>query len=126
MRIFKRRKGKTEYFYLQHSFRKSGKVVTKELYLGKKIPENIEEIKEKLEDVVEKSLANVSSKIGLVDSISNKINQNIELSSSQMEESFFNEIEKIESNIYLLTEFFSQFNDNIQKLQKTIKDFKKI
>lgn len=48
MRIFKRRKGKTEYFYLQHSFRKNGKVVTKEIYLGKKIPENIEEIKEKL------------------------------------------------------------------------------
>ena len=45
MRIIKREKGKAEYFYLQHSFRKNGKVVTKELYLGKKIPDNIEEIK---------------------------------------------------------------------------------
>jgi Fic family protein len=48
MRIIKREKGKTKYFYLQHSFRKNGKVVTKELYLGKNIPDNIEEIKAKL------------------------------------------------------------------------------
>ena len=48
MRAIKRRKGKKEYFYLQHSFRKDGKVITKELYLGKKIPNNIEEIKAKL------------------------------------------------------------------------------
>ncbi len=48
MRIIKRTKGKAEYFYLQHSYRKDTKVVTKELYLGKKIPPNIEEIKAKL------------------------------------------------------------------------------
>lgn len=48
MRVVKRRKGKTEYFYLQHSFRKDGKVVTKELYLGKEIPDNIEELKARL------------------------------------------------------------------------------
>lgn len=48
MRIVKRKKGKAEYFYLQHSFRKNGKVVTRELYLGKKIPEDIKEIQAKL------------------------------------------------------------------------------
>jgi Fic family protein len=48
MRVLKRRKGKAEYFYLQHSFRKEGKVVTKEIYLGKRIPDNIEEIKAKI------------------------------------------------------------------------------
>jgi Fic family protein len=48
MRIIKRKKGQTQYFYLQHSYRKEGKVTTKELYLGKKIPDNIEEIKAKL------------------------------------------------------------------------------
>ena len=48
MRIIKRKKGKTEYFYLQHSFRTDGKVITKEVYLGKKIPENINEMKAKL------------------------------------------------------------------------------
>lgn len=48
MRIIKRKKGKIKYFYLQHSFRKDGKVITKELYLGKKVPDNIEEIKAKL------------------------------------------------------------------------------
>jgi Fic family protein len=48
MRVIKRTKGKAEYFYLQHSFRKDGKVSTRELYLGKKVPDNIEEIKAKL------------------------------------------------------------------------------
>ncbi len=45
MRIIQRRKGKQDYFYLQHSFRKKGKVVTKEKYLGQEIPKDIDEIK---------------------------------------------------------------------------------
>ncbi|MBW2974103.1 Fic family protein [Candidatus Woesearchaeota archaeon] len=45
MRIIKRKKGRKDYFYLQHSFRKEGRVITKEIYLGKKIPENISRIK---------------------------------------------------------------------------------
>jgi len=49
MRIIKRKKGEKGYFYLQHSFRKNGKVITKEKYLGRKIPENIEEEKKELE-----------------------------------------------------------------------------
>ena len=57
MRTIKRRKGKAEYFYLQHSFRKDGKVVTKELYLGKKIPDNIEKFKAKLMQESHEALA---------------------------------------------------------------------
>ena len=63
MRTIKRRKGKTEYFYLQHSYRKEGKVVTKELYLGKKIPDNIEEIKAKLMHEPHKALSEKLEKI---------------------------------------------------------------
>ncbi len=48
VRIIKRRKAKADYYYLQHSYRKEGKVVTKEVYLGRKIPENVEELKAKL------------------------------------------------------------------------------
>ncbi|MBU0894815.1 MAG: Fic family protein [Nanoarchaeota archaeon] len=33
------------YFYLEHSFRKDGKVEKKELYLGKEIPKDIEKVK---------------------------------------------------------------------------------
>lgn len=44
MRILTRKKGNKKYFYLQHSFRKGEKVITKEKYLGAKIPSNIEEI----------------------------------------------------------------------------------
>ncbi len=61
--ITKRKKGNTEYFYLQHSFRKDGKVVTKEVYLGKKIPDNIDEIKAKLMHETHKDLAEKLEKI---------------------------------------------------------------
>lgn len=48
MRIIKRKKGNKEFYYLQHSFRKKGKVITKEKYLGKEIPENLENIKKEI------------------------------------------------------------------------------
>ncbi|MBU0962555.1 MAG: Fic family protein [Nanoarchaeota archaeon] len=45
MRLIKRKKGNKEYYYLQHSFRKKEKVVTREKYIGKIVPENIEDMK---------------------------------------------------------------------------------
>ncbi len=46
MKIIKRKKGKQEYYYLQYSYRKeNGKVITKQTYLGKEIPKNLEKIK---------------------------------------------------------------------------------
>lgn len=48
MRILKRKRGGREYFFIQHSFRKGGKTITKEKYLGKTIPADIEEIKRNL------------------------------------------------------------------------------
>ena len=48
MRVVKRTKSTQTYFYLQHSYRRDGKVITRERYLGKKIPDNIEEVKAKL------------------------------------------------------------------------------
>src|SRR3989344_7137800 len=56
MRIIKRKKGNKEYFYLQHSFRKGGRVITREIYLGKKIPKNIEIIKKGIEQEYRKDL----------------------------------------------------------------------
>ena len=41
--VIKRRKGNQNYYYLKHSLRKNNR--QKEIYLGKKIPQNIEEIK---------------------------------------------------------------------------------
>jgi len=63
VRVVKRKKGKIDYFYLQHSFRENGKVVTKELYLGKSIPANIEKIKEKLALETKKALFSKLEKI---------------------------------------------------------------
>jgi Fic family protein len=56
MRIIKRRKGKQEYFYLQHSFRKKGKIITREKYLGKTLPGDIGKIKEQLRKEEKKEL----------------------------------------------------------------------
>ena len=50
MRIIKRKKGKNEYYYIQHSFRTRNKVITREKYLGTGIPKNIEEIKNKMKE----------------------------------------------------------------------------
>ncbi len=63
MRVIKRKKGKTEYFYLQHSFREGDKVVTREKYLGKKIPDNIEKTKQELKEKGQKVLYEKLKKI---------------------------------------------------------------
>lgn len=55
MRVLKRKKGSKEYYYLQHSFREGSKVITKERYLGKAIPPNIEEIKRVFSEEFQKS-----------------------------------------------------------------------
>ena len=56
MRIIKRRKGGAEYFYLQHSFRENGKVITKEKYLGRSIPKSIAAIKDEFRLEARKSI----------------------------------------------------------------------
>ncbi len=56
MRVIKRKKGNEEYNYLQHSFRKGTKIITKEIYLGKEIPKNIESIKRDFRKKLQKEL----------------------------------------------------------------------
>jgi hypothetical protein len=41
--IKKKQIGKQTYYYLEHTFRHKGEIWKKERYLGKKLPENIEE-----------------------------------------------------------------------------------
>lgn len=63
MRVVKRKKGKNAYFYLQHSFRKDGKVLTKEIYLGKNVPKNLDYFKQKLKKGEKKELYHKLGKI---------------------------------------------------------------
>jgi len=56
-----RKKGK--YFYLQRSYRGGNKVITKERYLGKEIPKNIEKIKQELRKESKKELYKKLEKI---------------------------------------------------------------
>ncbi len=64
MRVLKRKKRNQEYYYLQHSFRKQGKVVTREKYLGKEVPSGVEDIKKSfLEECNKDSLFGLFEKI---------------------------------------------------------------
>ena len=56
MKIIKKKKGNEEYFYLKHSFREDGKVKSKEKYLGKEIPKEIESIKSQFSKEVENEI----------------------------------------------------------------------
>ncbi|MCK5334229.1 MAG: Fic family protein [Candidatus Aenigmarchaeota archaeon] len=65
MRALQRKKGNESYYSLQHSFRKNGKVITKEKYLGKTPPKDIKTIKKTfLEECQKMRLHNVFEKIG--------------------------------------------------------------
>ncbi len=70
MRVLRRKKGKQIYFYLQHSFRKIGKVITIEKYLGKaeelsdknlklKIQQMTDEMLKESKDNLHKKLQNI-------------------------------------------------------------------
>ncbi len=50
MRIITRKKGTKRYFYVQHSFRKKGRVITKEKYLGTSIPKDVDIIIDKMKN----------------------------------------------------------------------------
>ena len=65
MRIIRRKKGNKHYFYLQYSIRKGKKVLTNETYLGKNIPKNIEEIKQRLDKEIKKDIYKKLEKIKL-------------------------------------------------------------
>lgn len=63
MRIIKRERGEKVFFYLQHSSRENGKVVTREKYLGKEIPKDISEIKQEFRKQSNKGLYKKLAKI---------------------------------------------------------------
>lgn len=63
MRVITRKKGTKIYYYLQHSLRKGKKVVTREVYLGREIPKNIDEIEMKIAAEAKKELIEKLEKI---------------------------------------------------------------
>jgi Fic family protein len=63
MKIIKRRKGNQDYFYLKYSFRTNNRIITKQIYLGKDIPKNIEKIKQKLQKENKNNIYNKLEKI---------------------------------------------------------------
>lgn len=56
MRIIKRKKGNRSYYYLQHSFRVSGKVITREKYIGVVVPKELDKIKREFRKEIQPEL----------------------------------------------------------------------
>ncbi len=63
MRIITRKKGNKEYYYLQHSFRKGKRVITRERYIGLNIPKDIDELKGEFSRELKKDLYKKLEKI---------------------------------------------------------------
>ncbi len=62
MHVIKKTKGKKSYYYLKHSYR-TNKVNTKEIYLGNKMPKDIEKQKQELKKECNKELYEKLNKI---------------------------------------------------------------
>ncbi len=56
MKIIKRRRGNNQYYYLKHDFRRDGKVVTREKYIGSLIPRDIDRIKREFRKEIQPEL----------------------------------------------------------------------
>lgn len=56
MRLIKKKKGNKEYYYIQNSIRKGKKVITKEYYVGKTVPKDINQIMQKIDHESKKEL----------------------------------------------------------------------
>src|SRR3989344_3952701 len=63
MRVITKKKGNKDYYYLQHSYRKGKKVITKEKYLGMEIPKNVDEIKGEFSRELKKDLYKKKEKV---------------------------------------------------------------
>lgn len=64
MRVIKRKKDRKYYYYLRHSLRKDGRVMTRDMYLGREIPKDVEDIKRAfLEECLNLSLSGPFKKI---------------------------------------------------------------
>ena len=56
MKIIKRKRGNNQYYYLKHDFRRDGKVVTKEKYIGRLIPQDIDRIRREFRKEIQPEL----------------------------------------------------------------------
>ena len=63
MGVIKKKRGKNNYYYLKYSYRKGNNVVTKEKYLGTKIPEDIDKIKSEFNKELNKPIYHKFNKI---------------------------------------------------------------
>jgi Fic family protein len=120
-------KGKKEYFYLVHSYRDGKEIKKKQLYLGNKIPENIELIKKEfIQEFYQDKFLND------LDLIKKKFNQEYNLMPSSAKEKsketfaikFTYNTQRIEGSTLTLKETANLLENGITPSSKPLRDVK--
>ena len=65
MDIIKRKKGKQEYYYLRYGFKKNGKTLSKEKYLGREIPSE-KELENLKKELMQEQVNELNKKLNLI------------------------------------------------------------
>lgn len=119
--------GKQVYYYLEHTFRIDSKIHKKELYLGKEIPKNIEEIKHKfLREIYNEKWHSILNSIR--EGYSNELKRTPPSSREKQTESFMvrftYDTQKIEGSKLTLRETSNLLEKGITPKSKPLDDVK--
>lgn len=125
--IKKKIDGNNKYYYMEHSVRKSGKVIKKEKYLGTTLPVNLEEIKrEFLAEIYEKEMYPILEELRKNYSKDDK-SMSISVKEKHIEEfmiKFTYETQRIEGSTLTLKETADLLERGITPKSKSIADVK--
>ncbi|MDE1865944.1 MAG: Fic family protein [Candidatus Micrarchaeota archaeon] len=122
-----RQRGNTVYYYLEHAFRINGKVTKKELYLGKKVPSNIDVIKLKfLKEIYDQKWYSQLDKIkkNYKKDISKATKSELEKELEVFMIKFTYDTQKIEGSTLTLRETANLLQHNITPSNKPTRDVK--
>ncbi|MDI6738015.1 MAG: Fic family protein [Nanoarchaeota archaeon] len=125
--IKKKQAWKQEYYYLEHSFRANGKVQKKELYLGKEMPKNIEDIKKEfINSIYKEKFYSIIEKIkkGYKAEIAHMPKSAFEKETETFAIKFTYDTQRIEGSTLTLRETANLLEKGITPKSKPIRDVK--
>ncbi|HII14786.1 MAG TPA: Fic family protein [Nanoarchaeota archaeon] len=125
--IKKKSIGRQDYYYLEHSARINGKVQTKEIYLGKEIPGNIEEIKKDFINSIykEKFFKTLDAiKVGYSKEKANTPKSALEKETETFATKFTYDTQRIEGSTLTLRETANLLERGITPKSKPLRDVK--
>lgn len=119
--------GKQKYYYLEHSFRAKGKVQKKELYLGKELPKDIENIKKEfLNSIYKEKFYSIIENIkkGYKAEVAHMPKSALEKETETFAVKFTYDTQRIEGSTLTLRETANLLEKGITPKSKPIRDVK--